>query len=68
MKYILAIDLGGMSAKSGLFTLAGELLCEDKIATNVADGFDGTLEKLAILAKRLAKKAPSGSLEISTGL
>ncbi len=57
MKYILAIDLGGMSAKSGLFTLAGELICEDKIETSSADGFDGTLKKLALLAKRLAKKA-----------
>ena len=57
LQYILAIDLGGMSAKGGLFTLSGELICEDNEKTSAADGFDGTIEKIALLAKRLTRKA-----------
>ena len=56
-EYIIGIDLGGMSAKSGLFSLKGELLFEDRIATSVDDGFVGTLEKLDFLARNTAKKA-----------
>ncbi len=55
-KYIIAIDLGGMSAKGALFTLAGELLCEEKVKTNKADGFEGTVRKLSDLAYALVEK------------
>lgn len=55
-KYIIGIDLGGMSAKGGLFTETGELLREDKVATSKLDGFYGTLQKLAVLAKGLVEK------------
>ncbi len=54
--YVIGIDLGGMSAKGGLFTLGGELLCTDKCMTSRADGFEGTAQKLADLAKALTKK------------
>jgi len=57
MKYIIAIDLGGMSAKGGLFSENGELLAEEKVATCCQDGFDGTIEKLSALAKRLVEKS-----------
>ncbi len=53
---IVAIDLGGMSAKGALFSLNGELLCEEKVKTYKADGFQGTLEKLAALAYSLVEK------------
>lgn len=56
MKYIIGIDLGGMSAKGGLFSEDGELLCEEKVKTDRADGVDGTLEKLAKLSKGLTDK------------
>lgn len=56
-KYIIGIDLGGTCAKGGLFSFDGKLLECDKVDTNKADGFDGTLEKLANLAFMLAKKA-----------
>ena len=56
-KYIVGIDLGGTSAKGGLFSFDGELICSEKVDTNKADGFDGTLKKLASLAFALAKKA-----------
>lgn len=52
-KYIIGIDLGGMSAKGALFTLDGELLCTDKAKTNKNDGFDGTMLVLARLARNL---------------
>ncbi len=52
-KYIIAIDLGGMSAKGALFTLDGEVLCEERVKTSKADGFDGTLQKLSDLAYTL---------------
>lgn len=56
MKYIIGIDLGGMSAKGGLFTEGGELLAEEKVKTNHTDGVDGTLAKLAKLTKGLTDK------------
>lgn len=56
-QYIIGIDLGGMSAKGGLFSLDGTLLYEEKVATCKANGFDGTLQCLANLAKSLPQKA-----------
>ena len=56
MKYIIGIDLGGMSAKGGLFSETGELLAEEKVATCREDGFEGTLEKLANLSRVLVEK------------
>ncbi len=55
-KYIVAIDLGGMSAKGALFTLDGKILCEEKVKTNKDDGFEGTVRKLSNLAYALAEK------------
>ena len=55
-KYIVGIDLGGMSAKGGLFSLNGELLSCEKVNTDKADGFDGTMQKLADLARVVAEK------------
>ncbi len=55
-EYIVAIDLGGMSAKGALFSCNGELLAEARIETNKADGFDGTLQKLRNLACVLVEK------------
>ena len=54
-KYIIGIDLGGMSAKGALFSYDGELLCADKVKTNKNDGFDGTVLILARLARSLAE-------------
>ncbi len=54
--YIIAIDLGGMSAKGALFSLGGELLCEEKVCTCKADGFDGTMQKLKCLADAVVEK------------
>ena len=56
MKYIVAIDLGGMSAKGALFTDCGELICKEKRKTYACDGFDCTMQNLAELAFSLAKK------------
>lgn len=53
-KYIVGIDLGGMSAKAGLFTLGGELLESRSHVTCASDGFDGTMRILADLAKETA--------------
>lgn len=55
-KYIIAIDLGGMSAKGAIFSLDGELLQEDKVKTCAACGFEGTVRDLAMLSKRLVEK------------
>ena len=51
--YIIGIDLGGMSAKGGLFTQDGILMGEGSISTNKLDGFEGTLQKLVKLTKTL---------------
>ena len=57
MAYIIAIDLGGMSAKGGLFSLAGELLLERRVATNACNGFEKTMSSLVDLVKQLANDA-----------
>ncbi len=54
-KVIVAIDLGGMSAKGALFSLDGEILYEERVKTNKADGFLGTVEKLSALTFSLVK-------------
>ena len=56
MKYIIGIDVGGMSAKGALFTSDGQLLCTKNVKTNKADGFEGTLRKLSVLANDLTKE------------
>ena len=56
-KYIVGIDLGGMSAKGALFSINGELLGCKKVKTNKADGFEGTAQLLAELANSLAAEA-----------
>ncbi len=55
-KYIIGIDLGGMSAKGGLFSQNGELLFEKKVETNSIDGFERTLQKLDNLSKMLVEE------------
>ena len=56
-KYIVGIDLGGMSAKGALFSLNGEIICEDKVETNAENGFEKTVQSLSELTKNLSKKA-----------
>lgn len=56
-KYIVAIDLGGMSAKGALFSTDDEIICEDRVKTCSKDGFECTVNSLAELAKTLADKA-----------
>lgn len=54
-KYIIGIDVGGMSAKGALFSENGEILLEDRVKNNFCDGFEKTIENIAELAKRLTK-------------
>ena len=61
-KYILAIDLGGMSAKGAIFSLEGELLVEDNVKTCAACGFEGTVRDLAMLSTKLVEKV-GGSMD-----
>ena len=56
-KYIVAIDLGGMSAKGALFSTDDKIICEDRVKTCAKDGFECTLNSLAELAKKLVDKA-----------
>ena len=70
MKYIIAIDLGGMSAKGAAFSLDDELLCESRVCTNACDGFDKTVEKLYSLVQELQAKGnllPDELLGIGVG-
>lgn len=57
MSYIIAIDLGGMSAKGAIFSPEKEILAEDRVKTNAKDGFEKTVRDLADLAKGLAECA-----------
>jgi len=54
--YVVGIDLGGTSAKGGVFDCAGDLLCENKVKTSKADGFKGTVELLTKFARELCKQ------------
>lgn len=56
-KYIIGIDVGGTSAKGGLFSLDGELLSFSKIPTNKADGVERTTSSLVAFSKELAIQA-----------
>jgi len=57
MKYIIGIDVGGMSAKGGLFDENGALLCTQTVKTQKEDGFDKTVKNIAQLCKQLGKNA-----------
>lgn len=50
-KYIVAIDLGGMSAKGALFSENGEILAEQRVKTCKDNGFACTVRSLAKLAR-----------------
>ena len=64
-KYIIAIDLGGMSAKGAIFSLEGALLGEDRVKTCAACGFEGTMQDLAALAAKLVEKVGGGMDEVA---
>lgn len=53
-KYVVGIDLGGMSAKGAIFSLEGKLLAEQRVKTCAKDGFETTVNNLAGLTKALA--------------
>ena len=54
MKYIIGVDVGGMSAKGGLFDENGTLLCTQTVKTKQEDGFIKTVENIAQLCKQLS--------------
>lgn len=56
-KYIVAIDLGGMSAKGALFSTDNQIVCEQRTKTDASDGFEKTVEKLAALTTSLIQQA-----------
>ncbi len=55
-KYIIGLDLGGMSVKGAIFDFDGKLLYTEKRKTNKADGFLKTVDVLANLSKDLASQ------------
>lgn len=62
IKMILAIDLGGMSAKAALLTKDGKLLGKAQVATSAEEGAEQTVAALYSLMLACAKNA-----EISLG-
>lgn len=56
-KYIIGIDLGGMSAKGALFSFDGSIICEDKVETSAENGFEEIVKSLAELTEQLSQKA-----------
>ena len=52
----VGIDLGGMSAKSGVFK-DGELILKERVDTDPSDGAKGVAEKLAALARSVVAHA-----------
>ena len=64
-RYIIAIDLGGMSAKGAIFSLQGELLEEERVKTCAACGFEGTVQDLATLSTKLLEKVGGDMTEVA---
>ena len=64
-KYIIGLDLGGMSAKGALFTMTGEIVSEGRIPTCAKDGFDGTVQVLFQLCRQLLEKAGGDMAEVA---
>ncbi|MGN1053362.1 MAG: ROK family protein [Candidatus Scatosoma sp.] len=56
-KYVIGIDLGGMSAKGAIFEENGTLILKQSVPTRPEDGFEGTVAKMANLCRDLAKSA-----------
>ncbi len=57
MKYYIGMDFGGMSAKAGLFSADGKLVCKDSVKTSKEDGYSLTVDKLAELAQVLIRRS-----------
>ncbi len=55
-KYYVGIDLGGMSAKAGLFDANGMLLAKDTVKTGKENGYAATVTDLAALVKKVCEK------------
>lgn len=55
MVYV-GIDLGGMSAKAGVFA-DGKLVLKERVKTKASDGFEGVAQNLAALADNAAAHA-----------
>lgn len=56
-KYIVGIDLGGMSAKAALFDLEGRIVLKKNVTTDSSDGFEGIAGKLAKVAREVTEEA-----------
>ena len=55
-KYYVGIDLGGMSAKVGLFDEGGKYLAKDTVKTSKSDGYAVTVKDLAGLVRSVCEK------------
>ena len=64
MQYIIAIDLGGMSAKGAVFSVEDRIICEERTPTNKNDGFEKTVQNLAELVNSLKNKAGIKNCEL----
>lgn len=56
-KYYVGIDLGGTFIKGGIVTKDGEIVCQDKVPTEVEKGNDRVAENIAKLTETLLQKA-----------
>ena len=56
-KYIIGIDLGGMSAKGAIFKEDGTLILKQSVPTCPEDGFEGTVAKMVDLCRDIAARA-----------
>ena len=56
-KYYVGIDLGGMSAKGGLFSPEGKMVAKSTVKTCKEEGFAVTAKNLAGLAREVCELA-----------
>lgn len=63
MKYYAGIDLGGMSAKAGIFDGEGRLLTKGAVATSKDESYVTTVTKMAQLVKDLAARVGAKVIE-----
>ncbi len=55
-KFYVGIDLGGMSAKAGLFDAEGTMLAKESVKTSKDAGYEATVMSLAELVQKVCQK------------
>lgn len=62
--YVIGIDLGATFIRSALSNLDGDFIFEIHVPTNLRKGFDGVMEQVGEIIKKLTERANQKSLKL----